>query len=567
MKKSILFLFLIASQVMLKAQSDLEAIRTEFKERITKTMKKSKVVGASVAVVSSEGILWIDNFGFEDAEKEQTVTDETTFGIGSVTKVMTSAAVMQLVEQNKVELDNPLSQYLTSFQMQDNSAGVTPRNVMTHHSGLPSDIFKGMFSEQPEDYKCLVNYINDEYMAGKPNQIRAYSNPGYTLLGHMISQVSGKEYPEYVQNNILQPLGMNNTEFNALEKASKTYDGKGKRKPDVNLRDIPAGGLFTSSQDLSKFLQAFLNQSPDLLETDTYQQILEQQHENTPLDFSDRYALGWSMTTRPHAGDIYYHTGTTLYFNAAMAFSPKADVGVIILTNSARGRSIYKEVHNIIDKVAESKGLPKIESEPAEVMGSKERIKVSPNELDQYTGIYAAPGAYIDVYRKNKKLFMKLQGLRLELIPVENNQFIPKVILLHLIPIRLGDQRVMFEEVDGYPVMTSLEEGSPKELIAARFDKQKISEEWKSRIGDYEIINPLPGEVPFFKDFSITEKDDLLVFSFKTTSDGQNIEMVMDFINDERAKVAGLGRYGGQSIIYKDGIIKAFGNELKKINE
>jgi CubicO group peptidase (beta-lactamase class C family) len=566
MKKSILFLLLIASQIMLKAQSDLEVIRSEFKERITKTMKKSKVVGASVAVVSSEGILWIDNFGFEDAEKEQTVTDETTFGIGSVTKVMTSAAVMQLVEQNKVELDNPLSQYLTSFQMQDNSAGVTPRNLMTHHSGLPSDIFKGMFSEQPEDYKCLVNYINDEYMAGKPNQIRAYSNPGYTLLGHMINEVSGIEYPEYVQNNILQPLGMKSTSFNALEQASKTYDGKGNSQSDVILRDTPAGGLFTSSKDLSKFLQAFLSQSSELMQGGTYQQILEQQHEGAKLDFGDRYALGWSMTTRPHAGDIYYHTGTTLYFNAAMAFSPKADVGVIILTNSTRGRSVYKEVHNIIDKVAESKGLPKIESEPAEVMGSKERIKVFPTELDQYTGIYAAPGAYIDVYRKNKKLFMKLQGLRLELIPVENNQFIPKVILLHLIPIRLGDQRVMFEEVDGYPLITSLEEGSPKELIAARFEKQEIPEIWRSRTGDYEIVNPLPGEVPFFKDFSITKKDDLLVFSFKTT-DGQNIEMVMDLLNDNRAKVAGLGRYGGQSIIYEDGIIKAFGNKLKKINE
>ncbi|WP_425391916.1 serine hydrolase domain-containing protein [Ekhidna sp.] len=566
MTKSILFLVLIASQVMLKAQSDLEAIRSEFKERITKTMKKSKVVGASVAVVSSEGILWIDNFGFEDVENEKPVTDETIFGIGSVTKVLTSAAVMQLAERDKLDIDNPLSKYLPSFQMQDNSDGVTPRNVMTHHSGLPSDIFKGMFSEQPEDYKCLVNYVNEEYMAGTPNQIRAYSNPGYTLLGHMIAEVSGMEYPEYVDANILEPLGMVNTEFNALEKASKTYDGKGKSQTDVILRDTPAGGLFTSTEDLSKFLQAFLSQSPDLLQPKTYQQILEQQHKNTPLDFADRYALGWSMTSRPQSGDIYYHTGTTLYFNAAMAFSPKADVGVIILTNSARGRSVYREVHSIIEKVAESKGLPKIESEPEEAMGSKDRIKVAPESLDQYTGIYAAPGAYIDVYRKNKKLFMKLQGLRLELIPVENNQFIPKVILLHLIPIRLGDQRVMFEEVDGYPLMTSLEEGSPKELIAARFETQEIPEAWKSRTGDYEIINSLTGEIPFFNDFSITEKDDLMVFSFKTT-DGQNIEMVMDLINDGRAKVAGLGRYGGQSITYKDGIIKAFGNELKKSND
>lgn len=570
MKQSFLFflfffLFLLRP-LATSAQGDLNGVREEYKDRIAKTMKKKNVMGATVAMVSSQGVLWIDNFGFADTENEQPVTAETLFGIGSVTKVFTSTAVMQLAERGQIELDSPLKDYLASFQMKDDNGGVTPRNVLTHHSGLPSDIFKGMFSRQPEDYKCVVSYINQEYMAGIPNQIRAYSNPGYSLLGHMIAEVSGSEYPEYIQQNILQPLGMSSTRFNAIEIASKAYDKKGHLQQDVNVRDIPAGGLFSSSGDMSKFLQAYLSQSQRLLQKETFIQLLEQQHKDAELNFSNRYALGWNMASRPHAGDIYTHTGTMLYFNAAIAFSPKADVGVIVLTNSERGGTLFHIVNSIIDEIAKRKGLPK-EEKPLIELGSKKRLERSASALDDYVGIYAAPGVYIDVFRKRKKLFMKLQGMRLELIPVANNQFIPKAVLLRLIPIRLGDQRVSFENIAGYPVMTNIEEGSDKELIAQKLEKQTIPKAWLARTGDYELVNPLPGEIPYFTDFKVVEESNLLVLSFRTVSGGQNIEMVLDIINENRAKVAGLGRYGGQAITCHDGIITAFGYQLTKTHE
>lgn len=112
---------------------------------------------------------------------------------------------MQLAERRQIDLDISLREYLPDFQMKDNGEGVTPRNLLSHHSGSPSNIFKGIFSRQPENYKRVVRDMNKEYMAGIPNQIRAYSNPGYTLLVHMIAEVSGKEYPEYILHNILEP--------------------------------------------------------------------------------------------------------------------------------------------------------------------------------------------------------------------------------------------------------------------------------------------------------------------------------------------------------------------------
>ena len=115
--------------------------------------------------------------------------------------------------------------------------------------------------------------------------------------------------------------------------------------------------------------------------------------------------------------------------------------------------------------------------------------------------------------------------------------------------------------------MTSIEAGSPKELIAAKYEVRPIPQAWAKRVGNYEPINPLPGEITFLQEFSIERKDEFLVLSFKMLNEGQKIEMVLDIIDKNRAKVAGLGRYGGQSIIYENGIIKAFGNELKKTHE
>jgi CubicO group peptidase (beta-lactamase class C family) len=564
MKRIILFTIILSAALTLPAQVNIDSIRQVFSEKITKKMKKSKVIGASVAVVSSEGILWIDNFGFEDAEAEKKVTENTLFGLGSVTKIFTGTSVMQLADQGKVDIDAPFGDYLTSFQMSGGNAGVTTRNIMTHHSGLPSDIFKGMFSNQPEDYKVVVDYMNQEYLAGIPNQIRAYSNPGYTLLGHMIAEVSGMEYDQYVQENVLKPLGMNSSAFNALDNASLTYDGKGEYQKDVLLRDLPAGGLFSSTNDMSKFLMAYMDKSEKLLKASTYDEILKSQHPNTPLDFSDQYALGWSMTKRPHAGDIISHTGTTLHFNAAMAFSPNADFGVIILTNSDKGGTVYREVMNIIESLAKAKGLEKAEEKDLSDLGNKKRIEINPEELKQYVGNYVTPGAYINVYQKRKKLFMRLQGLKVELIPVAENTFVPKIILLKMLPIRLNSNRMHFENVACYDLLTNSEEGSEKEMMAMKLAPQNITSAWKSRTGEYNIKELLEGEIKFFDNFKLTEKDELLVFSFEQTSNGQKIEMALEVINEDRAKVAGLGRYAGQSVSYENGVLKAFGIELEK---
>lgn len=567
MRYYLIILLLTTSTQLLWAQARLDSIREVFSERIQKTMKKQKIVGASISVVSRDSILWQYNFGYSDKAAELSVASNTLFGLGSVTKVFTATCVMQLKDAEKVFLDNSLSNYLPEFKIKGPSANlVTPRNLMTHHSGLPSDIFKGMFTRKPEDYKVMVDYLKDEYMAGTPNQIRAYSNPGYTLLGHMIYNVSNMGYGEYVQRHILNPLNMNHSGLNKLSSASKTYDSKGEFVADVLLRDTPAGGLFSTADDMSKFISAYLNQSPAIMKASSFEEVMNSQHDNSPLDFENDYGLGWSISQLPHAGKLLTHTGTTLYFNAALKIAPEADLGVIILTNSEKGGWLFREAENIIEAVAAELDMPKQSIDFDDDLGSTEVIDLKKNELEPFTGIYTAPGAHIKTYLKGKKLNMKLQGLRVVMLPVSSNVFLPKIMLFGFIPIKMKKARFIFENIDGEEVLTLKEKGSPKELTATKLSSQPVNDVWRDRLGTYEIVNALEGELNFFKDFQLKEENGILILSFEQVNNGQKLSMALEIINDERARIGGLGRYAGQSLQIKQDHIKIFGFDLKKIS-
>lgn len=565
-KLKLLFLFILLGNAA-SAEPNLDSLKMVFSERIERTMSEYNIVGASVMVVSKDSIIWEDNFGFANSELNQPITSKTIFGLGSVTKVFTSTATMQLVDQGVVDLDLPFSNYLKSFDINgDFTNEVNVRNILTHHSGLPSDVFKGMFTHNPEDYKEVVNYINKEYMTCKPNHIRAYSNPAYTLLGHMIYEMTDKEYDQYILDNILYPLGMNSSGFNMLDKATKTYDKEGVAREDVLLRDIPAGGLYSSTSDLAKFMMAYLSQSEALFSQESFNEISRVQNSDLPLDFDSKFGLGWTINEHPQIGKILSHTGTTLYFNAAMSLAVEAGLGVVILTNSEKGAKVYKEADNILNALAIELELAYGEQPEIAQLCSKKKIKLSVQKAQLFEGDYASPGAYINTYLKGNKLKMEMQGAKLTLIPVSENGFIPKLNLLGFIPIKMGELRFFFEEIDGENVITALDEQSGKKLLATKISSQKISKSWQSRLGDYEMINTLDGEIQFFGDFKLVEENDLLIFKLKQNNSNQNLEMVMEILDDQRAEIAGLGRYAGQSLIAQNDILNIFGFELKRKN-
>ena len=188
---------------------------TEYISWLTrKEMKKNQVMGVSIAIVDNQRIVWAQGFGSADLKNKVPATSETVYRIGSISKLFTVMAAMQLAEQKKVDIDQPLKKYLPQFSVKSrfpDSGPITLRTMMTHHSGLPSDIFKGELSSEPPS--TLLYRLKDEYVAYPPNYVLAYSNVAMALLGLMVERVSDTEFCEYLEQSVLASIGMQHSSF------------------------------------------------------------------------------------------------------------------------------------------------------------------------------------------------------------------------------------------------------------------------------------------------------------------------------------------------------------------
>ncbi|MBL8966109.1 MAG: beta-lactamase family protein, partial [Spirochaetaceae bacterium] len=191
--------------------------------RAAERLRKScKVEGLSLAVVDSTGPVWTAGAG--SAEPGKAFGPGTLSFPGSVSKLFTASAVMLLVERGLVDLDAPLSRYLPEFTVRAEGwspESITVRSLLTHSSGLPSDLFRGMVKEESPSGAYppaptaaeLPALLAEEYAARPPFTAFAYSNLGYSLLGTLVERVSGASLRDFMESEIFGPLGMASSVF------------------------------------------------------------------------------------------------------------------------------------------------------------------------------------------------------------------------------------------------------------------------------------------------------------------------------------------------------------------
>lgn len=234
----------------------------EYLPRLIKLeMKRHDVTGLSIALVDDQKVVWAEGFGFADEANKVPASPETIYRVGSISKLFTASAAMQLTEEGKFDIDKPLATYLPEFSVKSrfsDASPITPRTLMTHHSGLPSDYLKGMWTKDPEPFTGLVKRVRDEFAAYPPNYVFSYSNLGVDLLGHAVERAAGRDFVGRVDASLLAPLGMTRSSFSPRPDMepflSKGYR-RGKETFEPPLRDVPAGGLHSSVLDLSRFMQ------------------------------------------------------------------------------------------------------------------------------------------------------------------------------------------------------------------------------------------------------------------------------------------------------------------------
>ena len=182
----------------LVARCDFSAVQRYASTLSEQAISKKWVQGISIALVDDQHVVWASGFGYADVEAKQLATADTLYRVGSIAKLFTDTAAMQLMETGQLKLDEPVKTVLPGFSPRWWDASATPittRMLMTHHSGLPRDVQKSFQSPRPPRFTDEAGNF-DGYLAYRPGLMFSYSNVGLSVLGSMVEKASGTRFED-----------------------------------------------------------------------------------------------------------------------------------------------------------------------------------------------------------------------------------------------------------------------------------------------------------------------------------------------------------------------------------
>jgi len=516
---------------------------------IRKQMKARNIVGLSIALVDDQTIVWQQGFGFADRKNQIAATPRTLYRAGSISKLFNAMAVMQLVEEGKMDIDRPLATYLPEFRIRSrfgDTRGITPRSIMTHHSGLPGDWIDGMWTEEPQAFTQLVHAIRDEYVAFPPDTVKSYSNLGVTLLGHAIQNVSGQAYAEFLDQGLLKPMGMKDSRYEAGiagNAAARSYRN-GKEVDEYPLRDLPAGGLNTTVTDLARLAMLINNHGTlhdrRILSSGSVDAMLTVQNEDIPLDFDSKTGLAWGIDHHLLESNepVYQHAGGTIAHRSLFMVARKSMLGVVVLANTSTADT-GNIAKTLLQKAWETKN------------GTKPACPRKPcvGKPSDFTGTYASIIGRMDIAKSSGDRYKVRSSVgNFDLDPGKDNQYRLKCRLMGFLPLDLEEMgAVCFttEVIAGHRVMIGELEGH-RFLTGVRIKRHAIHTAWKGRTGHYTLLNPPEPEMFHIKDIEFKIEDDYLVAA---VTDSENVsKFILRTVNADEAIVEGLGRDLGETI-------------------
>ncbi len=466
-----------------------------------KEMSDHEVVGLSIALVDDQQVIWAEGFGYADKARKIPAGPETLYRVGSVTKLFTASAVMQLADQGQLDIDCPLQRYLPEFAIKTRDPGADPitlRNLLTHHSGLPRDYFKGMWGARPKPFASVVQSLHDEYAVYPANLLFSYSNVGFTLLGTVVETVSGVPYAEYLDQALLQPMGMRQSSIShGPPPMTKAYRN-GREVDEPLLSDLPAGGLNSSVADLSRFLSMVFAQGQShgrqVLNPETVRAMLRPQNTDQPLDVHFHVGLGWMLSvlsahTIEGAGTVAHHGGATIFHRAQLIALPEHKLGVVVLANSDSAGQVVGRIAAEALQLALAVKTGIHQPPPPTVSASE--TPLAPALAQGYAGTYTTLAGLVTIEADGGQLTARIMGKSFRLFPRTDGQLGVTYLLFGLIPIQvdalegLGFSR---RSVAGREVLIGTLGGQDM-LVGEKMGAMDLTPAWQRRRGAYELIN------------------------------------------------------------------------------
>ncbi|MCU7853391.1 MAG: beta-lactamase family protein [Candidatus Thiodiazotropha sp. (ex Monitilora ramsayi)] len=525
----------------------MSAVRHESVKLIDRLLEEELVPGLSIALVDKHGPIWVEGFGVANSMTGAKVDSETLFRIGSLTKPITALAVIQLVAEGKIDLDAPLKDQLTGFSIRRHDAEsppVTPRQLLSHRSGLPSDLRKGMYTDT--HFTKVTSLLRNEYAAYHPDMVYSYSNIGYDLLGHLVQQRSGMTYTDYIEQILLAPLVMNRSGFVLSEEMSKKLSAghlDGMTRPQPPLRDTPALGLYSTANDLGRLLSALLQEQIPGVPATLLREMWEPQTVDGQVSRNVSPGMGWFIERHPVAGKSVRHGGSTLLFGAEMAVLPKQGLGVVVLANGADSNRLAKQLAGTILSMAVSlrDGVPK-----------QLQTQVAQAEQTGYStpsGGYATDLGLLMVDAERPRLCACIIERILDLVRFEDGSLGLTPESIKQLPDGyrvLGELRLRSRDINDMDILVADRNGK-EIMLGNRVESGPWESVWKKRLGSYRTINP-DGDFSI-QDLKLSEQDGVLCLHYRAPHLSENlIRVPLQPISATEAVIQGFGRGGGETV-------------------
>ncbi|HXG93288.1 MAG TPA: serine hydrolase domain-containing protein [Blastocatellia bacterium] len=335
---SLIVILILISAAQAQQPTGLPADKREKIEKaITAEMSRQNIPGLSVAVVVDHKLVWSNGYGLADLENFIPAKATTAYRLGSISKPITAAAVMQLVERGKIDLDAPIQRYCPAFP--EKQWPVTARQLLGHTSGVRHYKDETEFAST-RHYASIVEglemFKNDPLLF-EPGTKYSYTTHGYSILGCAVEGASGMKFDEYVRENVFKPARMDRIRvdnvFDIIPNRAQGYQkAQSGELRNSGLADtsykIPGGGFISTVEDLAKF--AIAMQTGALVKKDTLDKMWTSQTLKDGKPTS--YGLGWGITNRNGLKEVS-HGGAQQRVSTQLYMIPEKGLAVVLMTN------------------------------------------------------------------------------------------------------------------------------------------------------------------------------------------------------------------------------------------
>ncbi|WP_245959302.1 serine hydrolase domain-containing protein [Neobacillus piezotolerans] len=336
----LLFTFLLTTILhhpFSKSVQAVQAIKTgDVDKFVTAYIDRNGLPGASIVVVKNGKLVYEKGYG-HDSEGNP-ITENSLMRIGSASKSFTAFAVLQLVDEDKIQLDDPVINYLPEVKLNDPRwEDVTIRQVLSHTSGVPNPIIV----QPASNLQAGVERLNDWKLQSNPGEKYFYSNANYWVLALLVEQVSGMEFSQYLKQKVFSPLGMNDSlttvntgdSVKGLPKGHVTAYGTAMPWTELEAMNMGAGSIISTASDMGKWLSMQTNEG----KSGTGEQLLSKkllEESYSPQQGSKKYGLGWELSSPNVKPARISHSGVETTYQSQQDMIPSSGYAVAVLLNS-----------------------------------------------------------------------------------------------------------------------------------------------------------------------------------------------------------------------------------------